>query len=151
MDTPVPARTWGDGFGERELHSPLTPADPIPGSSQTPQLPKAAAAPPGAEGRISAPAHSPWCLGRQRGFATGTRWQGTSVPKAVWVGVLQPPTLPQQALGCPCALPSHTPELVIAVWAVNPNPPILLNYFPNDEISLVHVNDQFHVLFLALF
>lgn len=60
------------------------------------------------------------------------------------VGVLPLP-------GCPVLSPLYTPELVLAVWAVNLNHPILLNYFPNDMISLVHINDQFHVLFLALF
>lgn len=84
---------------------------------------------------------SSWCLGTAAW--AGERPWGHLPAGDMWEDVLPLP-------GCPVLSPPHTPELALAVWAVNLNHPILLNYFPNDMISLVHINDQFHVLFLAL-
>lgn len=126
MDNAVTARIWGDEFGERGMHSPVYPSLPISWLSQTPRLSRA-------------------------GFVRDTEVVGTCVPQGHVVGVLRPPTLSRHPLGCPLLSPPCSPELVIAVRAVNLNHPIQLNYFPNDMISLVHINDQFHVLFPALF
>ena len=131
------------------------PAHPIPGLSWTPQLSSAA----------SQPQLHPQDLaeGFEHLHPTPDAWgssvdlQGTQgggghlSSRDMRVGVLQPSTLSQHPPGCPLLSPPCSPELAIAVWAVNLNHPILLNYFPNDMISLVHINDQFHVLFLVLF
>lgn len=156
MDAAVTARIWRNETGERELHSPLYSSPPHPRAQPDPMALQcnqpAPAAPPG-PGEVFEHLHPAPMPGALAWISRDTRWWWGICPSGTceWVSPTHPHFRSARQDALSSALPPCSPELATAVWAVNLNHLILLNYFPNDVISPVHINDQFHVLFLALF
>lgn len=132
------------------------PVHPIRGLSRTPRFSSATSQPqlhPQDLGKCLSTCTQRPMPGTVAWILRDARWWWGICPSGTcgWVSPTHPCFRSAGRDALSSALPPCSPELATTVWAVNPNYLILLNYFPNDMISPVHINDQFHVLFLALF